>query len=181
MTREEVKAMITMIQLDRPNFPKVQTQEAMTMLIDLWFSAFGKYDSRLMRAAVYNFLKSNQYMPTIASVQEEVDKLIDAEDDVTVEHCIKESWDAICGGKKFEDLSEASREYWGSQMAIDALSYDESTTYSVVAGQMQRRIPLIKARQKARKEIDPKLALTIRRMLDGDSGLNAIEGPEKGE
>lgn len=152
MTREEVKAMIQLIQLDRPEFPKVQTPQAMTMLIDLWHDAFGKYDSVLMRHAVNNFLKHNQYIPKIASIQAEIDAIECAANPETVESCIKESWAAIQGNKKFEDLSPAAQEYWGSQATIDAAGYDDSTTYAVIAGEMQRRLPSIMKRQKTLEE-----------------------------
>lgn len=152
MTREEVKAMIQLIQLDRPDFPKVQSQRAMTMLIDLWHDAFGQYDSILMRQAVNNFLKHNQYIPKIASIQAEIDALMCAANPETVESCIKESWQAIQGNKKFEDLSPASQEYWGTQAVIDAAGHDDTTTYAVIAGQMQRRLPSIMARHKTKAE-----------------------------
>lgn len=159
--------MIQLIRLEHPDFPKLKSSAEVGALIDLWTDIFGEYDSKVVRHAVNNFLRTNPYEPKIADIQAEIDKLIGAVDDQTVEACIKESWEAICGNRKFEALSPISREYWGSQQAIDAVGFDESTTYSVIAGQMQRRLPAIKARQNTRREMSPELESTIGKMLKG--------------
>lgn len=174
LTREDVKAIFSVIQVDRPSFLQGRSKSQVTAIINLWFESFRGYDADLVKAAAVNYLRHNPYEPKIADVQAEIDRLIDSVDENTVERCIKESWDAICGKRRFDELSDLSKEYWGSQGTIDALGNDEKTMYSVVAGQMQRRIPEMKLRKKARAEMPPQLVETVRGILEG-GGHKLIE------
>ena len=178
MTRDEVKALIKMLSLDRPSFPRVQTQEDMTLLVNLWFDAFGEYDSVLMRKAANNFLKNNPYEPTIAGINKEVERLTHAVDESEdIEAYVKESWAAVCGSKSFDDLSPVCQAYWGSQAAIDAVGFDEGTLYTVVKAQLERRLPDIIEKQKTRNDIasDPRLEAVMRKMFaPEDPGLLKI-------
>ena len=168
MTREDIKALIKMLSLDRPSFPRVTTQEDMTALINLWFDVFEDYDPALMRKAADNFLKYNPYEPTIAGINAEVEKLTKAvSEEEDIEKYIKESWAAVCGSKTFSDLSPVCQEYWGSQAAIDAVGFDEGTMYTVVKAQLERRLPDIIAKQKSRDQVnsDPRLADAVKKAI----------------
>jgi hypothetical protein len=169
MNRDETRALIALLQLDRPEWPKLKTKEQFSAMIDLWTETFADYDSVIVRKAANNFLKHNPYDPKIADIQAEIDALAEAVSDNTIEKCIEESWKAICGSKTFKELSEPSRMYWGSQNVIDTAGYDEMTTYGVVAGQMQRRLPDIMARLKVKKEITPEIEVALKNMLNNNT------------
>ena len=177
VNRDTIKTAIAIIQTDRPNFLKGETQEQLTMVVDLWLAAFRDYDTEIFMTAVARTLQKNPYNIKLADVNAEIENLCDAVNGDTVESCIKESWSAICGNRKFKELSALSQEYWGSQDAIDAVGYDENTTYSIIVAQMQRRLPIIMERRKTLSGITPQLVEKIRerRELSGVSELPQIK------
>ena len=160
MTRDETKALIQYLSLHRPNFPRVDTQEEMGIFISDWLEAFQQYDSVIVRQAAASFLRHNPYEPKIADLQKEIDQLIDAHSE-SVESVI--------------DESPLAQEYWGSQQAIDAVGYDENTSYAVIVGEMQRRLPTIRERQKTRATTPPQVTNAIRELL-GSAGLYLENG-----
>lgn len=161
MTRDEVKAMIALIQMDRPSYLKGVSAEQKTELINLWTEAFGQYDSRVMREAVMNFLRHNPYEPNMAGIQKEIDALINAVDDDTIEYYIEQARLAIAGNRKFEELPLPLQEYFQSQRTIDEYGYEEGFRQGVFVGQLKDRLPDIIARQKAREEMNPEVKRLI--------------------
>lgn len=177
VNRDTIKTAIAIIQTDRSNFLKGATQEQLTMAVDLWLAAFRDYDSEIFMTAVARTLRKCPYNIKLADINMELENLCDAVNGDTVESCIKESWSAICGNRKFSELSALSREYWGSQDAIDTVGHDENTTYSIIVAQMQRRLPVIMERQKTLSGLTPQLVEKIRerRKLTGLSELSQIK------
>lgn len=157
------KKLLKILSTAYPRVYKDMSTESKWEQVALYTEMFKDYPEEVVATALYSYIKSNEYPPTIAGIMKEIETMQASVTTDTIENYIKESWDAICGGKCFKELSPVSQEYWGSQMAIDAVGLDEKTTLGVITGQMQRRLPEIIKRQKTRAE----LPLEVKTMLQG--------------
>ena len=157
------KKLLKILSTAYPKMYKDMSSEAKWEQVALYTDMFKDYPEEVVATALKAYIKVNEYPPTIAGIMKEINAMQASVSDDTIENCVKESWDAICGGRCYKDLSTLSQEYWGSQSAIDAMGMDEKTTLGVITGQMQRRLPEIIKRQKTRAE----LPMEVKSMLQG--------------
>lgn len=166
MTRDEVKEMMTILHRDRPRFMEGMNADEKSKTIDLWYMAFGQYDSRLMEFAMVNLLKHNPYEPNIAGLQSEIDILIDSVNPDSLEFCINEAWKAVQGTRKFDELPPAVQKYFGSQHSVDEFGRTENFPEAVFRGQIMKVLPGIMDRMKTESQITPEIEEIIHGMLD---------------
>lgn len=167
MTEKEMQVALRILSTAYPRYFRDMTYEEKWEQVKLYMEMFGDIPENLFATALKNYIKDNEFPPTIAGLKKQIDILKGAVAEDTIESYIHEAWAAVEGSKKFEDLSDPVKEYFGSQRTIDAIGQDENTIYTVFVAQVQRRLPDILLRQKTKREMSPELKSTINNMLKG--------------
>lgn len=72
MTREETKAILSILQVAYPHFYKGQTKDELTKALDLWSMMFLDEPARIVTEAVKALLTTLKFPPTIADVKEKI-------------------------------------------------------------------------------------------------------------
>lgn len=73
MTREDIKQIIKILQLNYPSTYRGMGKDSLKGLIDLWMEMFGKYEASIVGGALKSYIKDNEYPPTIAGLQKHID------------------------------------------------------------------------------------------------------------
>lgn len=141
MTKEQTQIIVGLIARAYPKHYANMTAQEKWEVVALYYDFFKDTPFEMMKSVVKEYISQNRFPPSIADLGEKIRYIVSTAEEMTVESCIVESWKAITGNKKFEDLSEPSKVYWGSQLSIDAVGYSEDAEYTVVRGQMQKRLP----------------------------------------
>ncbi len=174
MDRTEIKKVLEILRVAYPRHYQNMTNSQLQAQINLYEMFFKNEKLEIMITALKEYIACNEFPPTVAGLNKALDTLKQVVSTDSVEFYVNESWKAICGILNFDDLSEVSQTYWGNPEAIRNLGYDERTSYSIVAGQMQRRIPEIIKRIETQKKIPPKVKELLRNQIE--KGVKNIEG-----
>ena len=137
MERKDIIGMLEMLRMAYPNNYSKMSSAEMSKQIEFYLNFFQEEPADLMRIAVEHYIETSRFPPTVAGLKDAVARLKAGPD---VDTLWKEAWSAICGNKKFDELSAANQKYFGNQSMIDNLGQDENTIQSVIKGQYTRRI-----------------------------------------
>lgn len=143
MTRDETKQLLVILKITYPTFLKNASAEEKRIVIDFWHDIFREYPGDLVGAAVKLYIRENKYPPNPAGIMEQL-RNVDSQTDY--EAMWREAWQAICGNIRFEDMCEMNQKYFGSQIELDAIGYNEDTLHDVVKGQYMNRIDAVRRR-----------------------------------
>lgn len=166
MTSKAISEILALIDVYYPEQPR-RTSADRARQLKAWGYVLADISDDSGRAAAMIWFKHNRYPPHVSDIVAGVESMTDAATDTGIEKYWAESWRAVCGDLKFNDLSDVSRAYWRNQRAIDAAGQSEKTIESVLKGQFMRVAPDIIKRIKTEKETPPDLA----RSLAGDQSI----------
>lgn len=153
MTIDEMKKVLSILSTAYPKYYAGMGAREKWNQVNLYMDMFGKYPLDLVANALKNYIRVNEYPPTIAGLSKEIERMRDTVGSTTLDDYIKEAWSAVQGNKRFDELSEPVQKYFGNQQAIDSIGMDENTIYTVFVGQMQKRLPEIIANLKTESEM----------------------------
>lgn len=162
MTRDGVIFLLELRDIAYERNRRSRTRGEMERTINLYMDVMSDITDELAAYALKQCIKTSKYPPTPSEILEKAKIAVESRQGGGDEFYIRESWEAIQGSRKFEELSDVGKEYWRSQEAIDAVGYDENTIYTVFRGQMMRALPGIKERIRVRSEMPQ----TIRDAID---------------
>lgn len=80
MTLQETQQLLTILKMSYPNSYKTMTKEDAIDTVKLYQDFFGEYQTPIVVQALKNYIKKNQYPPTIAGLQEQIDLLLNKGD-----------------------------------------------------------------------------------------------------
>ena len=177
MEKEDTKKLLEILKASYPatyrNMSKIEMQE----VASLYHSMFEEYPTEIVIHALKNYIRKNQYPPTIAGLQEQIDYIAGDNNSEA------ELWNAISvacknglhGAKEeFEKLPRECQLWLGGPSAIRDLSLIEPGVLStVVRGEFLKSIKAIAAREESRRM----LPVGVRRAIE-DAKIKQIEGGE---
>lgn len=156
MEEKDIKQLLTVLRLNYPATYRDMSIEDRRALVRLWHDAFGDLDVTLVGQALKNYIKANEYPPTIAGLQRQIDLLTTADD-------TDELWHKLMKGirdsgrnarEEFEKLPEECKAFVGSPAELRILgNTDLSTINTVTRGQFYKRVQQIKERTKAQNQL----------------------------
>lgn len=182
MTHDGVIYLLELIDIAYGRARHDMTRKEMERTINLYMDVMSDIPDKLAAYALKQCIKTNKYPPRPAEILEKARIAVESRQDGGDELYIRESWEAIQGSRKFEELSDVGKEYWRSQKAIDAVGFDDSTVYTVFRGQMMRALPGIKERIRVRGEMPQSVRDEIDRMIAEPGAvekINVSRGAEK--
>lgn len=178
MIEDDVKEILTTLSLNYPATYRDMRKAEKEALVSLWLGAFGSLDAEIVWQALGNYIKTNKYPPNIAGMQEQID-LLTARDNTD------ELWQALMkairnSGRdaraEFEQLPEECKTFVGSPAELRALGNTDLTTVNTVTrGQFYRRVEVIQARDKARKQLPEQVQRALNK-VPRIGGKNEIQG-----
>ena len=165
MNREETKQVLKVLSTAYPRYFADMTKADKIDQINLYMDMFGEYPTQIVIAALHSYIRHNEYPPSIAGLQKQIDLLIHKDDKMELCNTLA----AACSrgtrmtAEEFETLPESIREWAGDVGQIKELALMDSVTFnSVIRGQFLKTIPQIIERQEAKK----KLPAETKRLLE---------------
>lgn len=166
MKREDIQKVLFILQNAYPNTYRKMTAEEMTQQIEFYLDMLGEYETPIVVAALKNYIKKNQYPPTIAGLTEQIELLLvkDTDQDkwnLVVKACKNGSYGSI---EEFNKLPLDCQRWVGSADNLKQLSQlDPNTFNTVTKGQFLKTIHEIQEKTAVRE----KLPQNIKDLLDG--------------
>lgn len=156
MNREETKQVLKVLSTAYPRYFADMTKADKIDQINLYMDMFGEYPTQIVIAALHSYIRHNEYPPSIAGLQKQIDLLTHKDDKM-------ELWNTLAAAcsrgtrmtaEEFETLPESIREWAGDVGQIKELALMDSVTFnSVIRGQFLKTIPQIIERQEAKKKL----------------------------
>jgi len=176
MEKEETKQLMTILQIAYPSHYRNMSIEEKKQTLILYHDIFNEIPAELIVQALKNYTKVNQYPPTIAGLQEQIDMLISKETLGELWNVLKK---AICRSgynyvEEFNKLPPLCQKWAGSPITLHELSQvDIDNLNTVTRGQFLKTIGSIKQREEAQAMIPDSLKASIAEMT---SKMKMIEG-----
>lgn len=157
MEKSETKKLLEILKTAYPKTYQNITEEQARNMLSLYFDMFKEYETEIVVFALKNYIKENEYPPTIAGLQKQIDLIISDEDtDIELWNTLS----AACSrgtrmsAEEFDALPEVIREWAGDVGQIKELALMDSVTFnSVIRGQFLKTIPRLIERQEAKKKL----------------------------
>ena len=144
-----------------PSNYKQMTSKEMQATLTLYYGMFHNYPIKVLKTALMNYIKVNQYPPTVAGIQEQIDYLA-CKGNTEAELWNKLS-EGIKGNVSFEKLPLECQVWVGSARDLKDLGQvDINTVNTVVRGEFLKSIKSIRQRQKAVAEIPTEIKLLLK-------------------
>lgn len=157
MTLQETQKVLMILKKAYPRYYTESTKEEVQETLLFYHDMFSEYPVEIVITALKNYIKVNEYPPTIAGLQKQIDLII-ADEDTDIE--LWNEFEKACrkGSRitqeEFESLSEPIKKWCRDVSQIRDLSkLDIGTFNTVIKGQFLKTITKIKEREKALKEI----------------------------
>lgn len=165
MNREETKQVLKVLSTAYPRYFADMTKADKIDQINLYMDMFGEYPTQIVIAALHSYIRHNEYPPSIAGLQKQIDLLSCMDDKMELWNTLS----AACSrgtrmsAEEFDALPEVIREWAGDVGQIKELALMDSVTFnSVIRGQFLKTIPQIIERQEAKR----KLPAETRKLLE---------------
>lgn len=144
MTHEEVKKALTVLKSAYPNtFKNLSSGEAQNILA-LYTQMLSEYPSNVVFVAIKNYIKENEYAPTIAGIINEIKK-------ITSDTTLQDLWNTLSSAvrnglytteEEFQKLPHPIKKWLGNKAQLKELAMLDSTTFNTVTrGQFFKTIP----------------------------------------
>ena len=172
MTLQETQKMLVILKKAYPRYYTESTKEEVQETLLFYHDMFSEYPVEIVVTALKNYIKVNEYPPTIAGLQKQIDLII-SDEDTDIE--LWNEFEKACrkGSRitqeEFESLSGPIKKWCKDVSQIRELSKLDSGTFNtVIKGQFLKTITKIKEREKALKEIphEVKQKLSELKMLE---------------
>lgn len=168
MTREETKKMILYLHMAYRDFCG---DKDLTSVVNIWHDAFKDYDVKVVEIAAKNYVKTNEFAPTIAGVMKQIRQISKTETETDLWALIQKaaSNGIYNSAEEFEKLPPECQSFVGSADALKELSQiDMATMETVVKGQFLKRVEAIQSHQEVQKGLPAEVrqAIEERRMLE---------------
>ena len=168
MTRGETKKMILYLHMAYRDFCG---DKNLTSVINIWHDAFKDYDVKVVEIAAKNYVKTNEFAPTIAGIMKQIRQISKTETETDLWALIQKaaSNGIYNSAEEFEKLPPECQSFIGSADALKELAQiDMATMETVVKGQFLKKVELIQSHQEVQKGLpaEVKQAIEERRMLE---------------
>lgn len=157
MTLQETQKVLMILKKAYPRYYTESTKEEVQETLLFYHDMFSEYPVEIVVTALKNYIKVNEYPPTIAGLQKQIDLII-SDEDTDIE--LWNEFEKACrkGSRitqeEFESLSDPIKKWCKDVSQIRELSkLDTGTFNTVIKGQFLKTITKIKEREKALKEI----------------------------
>jgi hypothetical protein len=165
MKIQETQKLLDILKVSYPTTYKAMEKKEASDTIKLYHDFFGEYETPIVVAALRNYIKKNQYPPTIAGLQEQIDLLLNAEDTDS------ELWNRLSkacknglygSDEEYNKLPPECKRWVGSPNALRELAMVDTDTFNtVVRGQFLKTIGQIKNSERVQKALPPEVRKVI--------------------
>lgn len=170
MQKEDIVKVLFLLETAYPNTYKNMDKKQKEMQVDFYLEMFGEYEAPIVIVALKNYIKKNQYPPTVAGLTEQIELLTKKDTDSDLWNSIAKAcrngyYNSI---EEFNKLPKECQLFVGSPESLREMSQIEPSTFSTVTkGQFLKSITQITKRQEAQQSLPAEL----RNMLNGNVKL----------
>ena len=168
MDRSGVKKMLAILKAAYPKTYGNMTTEEMTDTVNLYTDMFSEYDETVVAHALKNYIKKNQYPPTIAGIIERLDLVMGKQTPA-------DYWNELTASAKkhnwyyfpqeaFDSLSDACKRWIGRPSTLKELYMIDGNIFStVVRGEFLKTIGAVIASEEALKTLPDEVKIAIQK------------------
>lgn len=161
MNKFETQQLLTILKTSYPNTYKDMTQQQATDTVLHYYTFFGEYPTPIVVQALKNYIKKNEYPPTIAGLQRQIDLLLhEGDSDVELWNLIhKACQNAMYHSKEeFNKLPTVCQRWVGRpEQLMEFAKIDSTTLNTVTRGQFLKSIKEIKENVSATESLPQEL------------------------
>lgn len=171
MTREETKQLLEILRIAYPRTYANMSDTEMKEQIGFWYDMFKEYDIAIVAAACKGYVKSNEYPPTVAGLQRQIDYLLPRESVAEAFDCIRKACkNGIYGAEEeFEKLPEDCKRWVVSVDAIREMArLTPEVMNTVVKGEFIKTFTEVQKRAEAQRV----LPAEVRRVIEQSKRLS---------
>lgn len=175
MTREETKAILSVLKAAYPQFYKDKTKEELTTVLDLWSMMFSDETARIVTEAVKALLTTLKFPPTIADVKEKINLITQPQKMTEIEawNTVYKAINYYNAGENFEKLPAVLQKLVGSPGQLrEWAQMDGEVVRSVIQSNFMRSYA---ARVKSDSQIQ-QLPESTKNLIAELSGKLSLEG-----
>ena len=168
--------LLAILQISYPSTYRNMDQEEKRQTLSLYYDMFCEFPTPIIVQALKNYIKVNQYPPTIAGLQEQIDMIANKETPAELWNLVKK---AICRSsynslEEFEKLPPSCQKWAGSHMTLKELSQvDIDNLNTVTRGQFLKTIESIRQKDIVQTMLPDNLRSEIAQLT---SKMKMIEG-----
>lgn len=152
MNREDIKKVLFILETNYPNTYKSMTNEQKIRQIDNYLDFFGEYETTVVVAALKNYIKNNEFPPTVAGLTKQINILLIGGTDIEDWNLIRKACNNGSYGSvsEFNKLPEVCQKWLGTPQTLKDMSIIEPQTLdTVVKGEFLKSIGQVKERDQA--------------------------------
>lgn len=175
MTRDDMKTIMKYFNVAYMNFYKGSSAED---VLNIWFDAFRNEDRKVVAEASKNYVRKNDFPPTIASLNKQIELIKRGATDTDLWAMIQK---AVCNGlygsvEEFEKLPPECQSFIGSPSGLKDLAQIEmGTLNTVVKGQFLKRVDAIREHQEIQRGLPSEVRAEIEKAQSIANGVELIE------
>lgn len=170
MEKQDTRQLLEILRVAYPSHYRNMSEPDQRQTLALYYECFRQVPTDVIVYALKNYIKANQYPPTIAGLQEQIELLSPKKETssdlwVKLERAIGRS--AYEYVDEFEKLPTSIQRWLGGATALHKLSQqDMQTTQSVTRGQFLKTIDGITAEEKAQSQLPDNLKALVGGMTE---------------
>lgn len=160
MTRDETKQLLTLLSTAYPKHFRDMSQEEKLGQIALYEDMFKEYPVQIVATALKGYIRDNEYPPTIAGLQKQINLLVPKQDPVELWNTFARAVakGSVLTPKEFGELPEPIKRWCGGLDTIKELAkIDASSFNTVTRGQFLKSIGTIMEREERQAALPPSM------------------------
>lgn len=174
MNREDTKKVLKILSTAYPRYFADMGKEDKIDQVNLYQDMFSEYPTEAVVVALKSYIKDNEYPPSIAGLQKQIDLLLPDENNAV------ELWNILAKAVKrgsivtqeeFDQLPKPIKAWCGNLAQLRELGMMDITAFNTVTrGQFLKTVPILAEREKAQQQ----LPQNVRDILSG--AVKSLEG-----
>ena len=164
MDRNGTKKLLEILKMSYPSSYKSMTSEEASRTVDLYAEMFAEYEEIIVAQALKNYVRANQYPPTIAGIIEQINML---SSELTPVDLWNELHKAVrnCGYRvreAYAELPDPVRRWVGSPGSLREIAFcDSAIVATVIRGEFLKSIGDVIKSEQARRGLSGEVRRAI--------------------
>ncbi len=176
MEKHETKALLKILSAAYPKTYQSMGEEQKRELLALWHEMFAEYPGELVAQACKNYIRSNEFPPTIAGLTEQIRLLVGRDSAAEAFTALQKACrNGTYGAKEeFAKLPRIVQKWLGDAIALKELALLPTEKFTtVVRGEFLKSYPILEKQIKAHDEMPENVRILIDGMFGNLEGEDA--------
>lgn len=170
MERHETKALLKVLSTAYPRAYAAMSAEEKTELMRLWHEMFAEYPGELVGQACRNYIKANEFPPTIAGLMTQIELLTGNDSTAEAFNALEKACrnGYYHSAEEFAKLPENVQRWLGDATTLKELAQLPPDKFAtVVRGEFLKSYPEIRKKAEAQKALPDAVQAAVTKLLEG--------------